>query len=281
MRFVKMEGLGNDFVLTHGPAADAEETVISRIPFLCNRRQGIGADGVIFMLPSQREDCDFRMRIFNSDGTEAEMCGNGVRCVALCLHELGVTDKQTLVIETQAGPIRTERLNGDVRVDMGRPVLNAPDIPTTKREGTVVNEPLKLDDRAFVVTAVSMGNPHAVIYADDLTDDLVLGWGGKLERHPFFPNRVNVEFVKVLSEKEIRMRVFERGCGETMACGTGACAAVVAGVVNKKHDNSVTAHLPGGDLIVEWDGDLEHSVFLTGSARSVYHGDIMLEGYDL
>ncbi len=242
-----------------------------------DRRNGIGADGVIFILPAETETADYRMVIINSDGSEAEMCGNGIRCFALYANEMGLTDKNKLTIETPAGLIRTERNGDDIIVDMGTPVLEAEKIPTTKSEGRVIMEPVAAEDREFSVTAISMGNPHAVIYADVLNDELVLGYGAHLESHPLFPNKVNVEFVKVVSDVEIEMRVFERGCGETMACGTGACAAVVAGILNKKHGNRVVVHLRGGDLTVEWDGDPDHSVFMTGSAAIVYNGTVEMQ----
>ena len=156
---------------------------------------------------------------------------------------------------------------------MGSPVLDAKRIPTAQSSGTVVMKPITIDTRVFHVTAVSMGNPHAVIYTDQLTDDIVLDYGSRLEHHPFFPKKANVEFIKVLSQTEIEMRVFERGCGETMACGTGACAAVVAGIINKKHENNVMVHLRGGDLSVAWDGNPDHTVSMTGPARIVYKGE--------
>jgi len=222
------------------------------------------------------------MRIFNSDGSEAEMCGNGIRCCAVYVKKLKLSGKRSLSFETGAGSIATESVgNGLIRVTMSRPVLFAPQIPTTclpsgtaKVSGTVLNEDLSVDGRLFKITAVSMGNPHAVIYEDNITDELVQVWGKKIENHPFFPKKTNVEFVKVLSKNEIRMRVWERGCGETMACGTGACAAVVAGILNKLLGNRVTAHLPGGDLLVEWDGKETSPVFMTGPASITFKGSV-------
>jgi diaminopimelate epimerase len=159
---------------------------------------------------------------------------------------------------------------------MGAPILSAPKIPTQKASGQVIMEPVNVDGKDYLVTAVSMGNPHTVVYADNLTDDLVLGIGKKLESHPFFPKKTNVEFIKVVSQNEIQMRVFERGCGETMACGTGACASVVSGILNRKNGNKVTVHLLGGDLFIEWDGNETHSVFMTGPATMVFKGEIAL-----
>ena len=273
MKFVKMEGLGNDFIVTHGLTDEQFNSAVKKVSHVCDRRRGIGADGVIFVLPAETSDTDYRMHFCNSDGSEAEMCGNGIRCFALYLNEMGLSNKETFSIETLAGIIKTERKGDQIRVDMGAPVLAAEKIPTVKTSGQVIMEPITVEDKKFHVTAVSMGNPHAVIFADSLTDKLVHNYGSRLESHPFFPKRVNVEFVKVLSDSKIEMRVFERGCGETMACGTGACAAAVAGIVNKKHGNKVTVHLLGGDLFIEWDGNIDHSVYMTGPANVVFRGE--------
>lgn len=274
MKFAKLEGLGNDFIVTHEVTEADIPALRQRAPLLCDRRRGVGADSLILVLPPTSPAADFQMRTINADGSEAEMCGNGVRCLALYVNRAGLTDKAALAVETRAALIQTARTGDQVRVDMGRPILGAERIPTARRGGRVLMEPVRVEGRTFAVTAVSMGNPHAVIYADDLTDDLVLGFGPKLERHPFFPNRTNVEFVRVLSESAIQVRVFERGCGETAACGTGACASVVAGVLTQQHGHRVTVHLKGGDLLVEWDGDPAHPVFMTGPARWVFAGEI-------
>lgn len=273
LKFVKMEGLSNDFIVIYGLTGEEFNSAIKKVSLLCDRRKGIGADGVIFVMPAETEKADYKISFFNSDGAEAEMCGNGIRCFALYLNEMGLSDKKSFSIETLAGIIKTERVGNNIRVNMGTPVLDAQKIPTTKTSGHVVMEPVSVNEKVFHVTAVSMGNPHAVIYANQLTDDIVLGYGSKLELHPFFPNKVNVEFVKVLSDNEIEMRVFERGCGETNACGTGACAAVVAGILNKKHGKKVTAHLLGGDLFIEWDENTDHSVYMTGPANIVFKGE--------
>jgi diaminopimelate epimerase len=276
MKFAKVEGLANDFVVTADTIASTDllGAVRQRSRALCDRRLGIGADGVLCATPSKT--ADFGMRVFNADGSEAEMCGNGVRCFAVYLQKTGLWDKPHLTVETAAGIIRTSFEGQNVRVDMGAPILDAAKIPVAKQSGEIVAEKIAVGNREFLITAVSMGNPHAVVYADDLTDDLVQGFGAKLESHPFFPNKANIEFVKVLSKEEIRIRVFERGCGETMACGTGACASVVSGVLNCKNGTSVTVHLPGGDLFVEWNGNRKNSVFMTGPARWVYSGEIAL-----
>jgi diaminopimelate epimerase len=272
VKFVKMEGLANDFILTHGLSERAAESIRGKTRLLCDRRRGIGADGIIFVLPSKK--ADFRMRIFNSDGSEPEMCGNGIRCFALYVKKTGLWKKSRLSVETLAGIIQTEFRGDLIKVNMGAPIVDAQRIPVAQPSGRVVMKPLSVDGEKFLVTAVSMGNPHAVVYARKLSDDLVLRIGKKLESHQFFPKKVNVEFIRVISRKEISMRVFERGCGETMACGTGACAAVVSGIINKKHDRKVTVHLLGGDLFIEWNGELSQPVYMTGPAQWVFSGEI-------
>jgi|WetSurMetagenome_2_1015567.scaffolds.fasta_scaffold26626_4 diaminopimelate epimerase len=277
LKFVKMEGLANDFILTHGVSERSIELIRQQTVELCDRRRGIGADGVIFALPSKK--AHFKMRIFNSDGSEPEMCGNGIRCFALYLKKTGIWKKSRLWVETLAGIIQTEISYEKIKVNMGPPILEAPRIPVVKPSGHVIMEPIMVDGKKFKVTAVSMGNPHAIVYADELLDDLVLGIGKKLESHAFFPKKANIEFIKIISRKEIAMRVFERGCGETMACGTGACAAVVSGILNGKNDNKVTVHLLGGDLFIEWDGQPHHPVFMTGPARLVFKGEVNLKRF--
>ncbi|HMD68003.1 MAG TPA: diaminopimelate epimerase [Chitinivibrionales bacterium] len=276
MKFAKIEGLANDFIVTADTLSNPGmlPAVRERAGALCDRRRGIGADGVLCVVPSSA--ADFGMRVFNADGSEAEMCGNGVRCFALYLKNTKLWDKPQLSVETAAGIIRTSFEGDQVRVDMGPPVLNASQIPVAKSSGEAIGEILSIDKKEFTVTAVSMGNPHVVVYADELTDELVLTYGKRLESHPFFPKRANVEFVKVLSKSEIRMRVYERGCGETMACGTGACASVVSGVLNGLNDTKVIVHLLGGDLLIEWSGDRKSPVYMTGPARWVYAGEIAL-----
>ena len=276
MSFDKMEGIGNDFIVTHDFLPDEVAAISARAAGICDRRRGIGGDGLIFILPSDR--ADFRMRIFNSDGSEAEMCGNGIRCCVEYIRRKSLSSTRELAIETLAGIIGAE-FGGDglVRVDMGPPRLEADQIPVRAAKGSVVKMPLTLDNgRTFAVTAVSMGNPHAVIYSEELTDELVLGAGPRIETDPHFPRKTNVEFIKVLSAGEIRMRVWERGCGETQACGTGACAAVVSGILNGLHGNRVTVHLPGGDLFIEWSGDPHDPVYMTGPARTVFTGEYAL-----
>ncbi|MBD3316079.1 MAG: diaminopimelate epimerase [Chitinivibrionales bacterium] len=277
MKFTKMEALANDFIMI-APADELEaDRLGARAALLCDRRRGIGADGIIFVLPPRSEKADFRMRIINADGSEAEMCGNGIRCFAKFVNEANISDRHELAIDTGAGLIRTGRNDTEVRVDMGPPILEAARIPTTETADRILDHPLEVEEQTYRVTAVSMGNPHAVIHVPKITDELVLVEGPKLERHPFFPNHANIEFIEVLDRSHIRMRVYERGCGETAACGTGACAAVVAGVLTGRNDVMVTVHLNGGDLSVEWDGDPAHSVFMTGPARTVFTGRIDLD----
>jgi len=276
MNFTKMEGLGNDFIITHEVDEKDIPSIQNQVKRLCDRRRGIGADGIILVLKS--DHCEFRMRIFNSDGSEPEMCGNGIRCFALYADLFGLSKSSKLTIETLAGKIVTEVIdNNRVIVNMGNPVLNAADIPVKELSGRVVQKLLHVDNKEFRITAVSMGNPHAVIYVDDqITDELVLEWGPKIEVHEYFPKKTNVEFIKVLSPKEIQMRVWERGCGETQACGTGACASVVSGIINALHENAVTVHLPGGNLDISWDGDEHHPVYMTGPARVVFQGSVQI-----
>ncbi len=268
-----MHGIGNDFIVAHatgtheGAALLGEKQAIA----LCDRRLGIGADGVIVIGPSQ--SADHRVTFYNSDGSQAEMCGNGIRCCALYVHLLGLTDKPSVLFETDAGPVAVEtRADRMFRVTMGPPVLAAEKIPTAQPQGRVIMHRLTVATRTFSVTAVSMGNPHAVVYTDDPSDDLVLRAGPEIERHPFFPNKTNVEFVHVLSKSELRMRVWERGCGETPACGTGACAAAVAGILTGRSGSAVTVHLRGGDLYVEWNGSEASPVYLTGPAVVSFEG---------
>jgi diaminopimelate epimerase len=271
--FIKMEGLGNDFIVIHTASAKSLQSIVKQCVKLCDRRRGIGADGIIFIQPSKK--ADFKMRIFNSDGSEAEMCGNGIRCCSLYVKSMKMSKKQSLTFETNAGINSTEFLkNNKIRVNMGLPILESSKIPTIKKSCRVIMHDLQVDCKKFKITAVSMGNPHAVIFSDELTDDLVSFWGPKIEKHPFFPKKTNVEFIKVLSEKEIQMRVWERGAGETLACGTGACASVVAGIIDNILATKVKVRLPGGDLLVEWNGKESSPVFMTGPAKMVFEGRV-------
>jgi diaminopimelate epimerase len=278
LHFLKMHGLGNDFIITHEVLPDDAAMIQNHAVRLCDRRKGIGGDGVVLILPPVSREADFQMRIFNSDGSEAEMCGNAIRCCGLYAQLQDLSKKTDLFFDTGAGPIATSRsTDGQFRVSMSRPVLDAPRVPTKQESGRVVMHDLDVNGRTFAITAVSMGNPHAVIYADTLTDDLVQTWGKRIETHPFFPKKTNVEFITVLSDREIKMRVWERGCGETHACGTGACASVVSGIVNRLHGKKVTVHLLGGDLFIEWDGSTDSPVYMTGPAEVSFKGSVDIE----
>ena len=269
--FVKMQALGNDFVLIDC-MKDQSPIHSELIRMLCDRRRGIGADQLLVLSPSKKADC--RMRIFNADGGEVEMCGNGVRCVAKYLGSRGLVDGREQEIETLAGVIRPH-LEGDrITVDMGRPVLEAKDIPV-RLSGRVIDREVTVGGSGQRITCVSMGNPHCVIYVDDLERCPVQSIGSRIESDPLFPQRVNVEFVKGDSPELISMRVWERGAGETTACGTGACAAAVASCLNEKTQRDVTVRLPGGELTVKWAKD-DH-VFMSGPAEEVFSGEIEVE----
>jgi len=274
MRFTKMHGAGNDYIYVNCFTEPFPADVAELARAMSDRHKGIGGDGLILICPSERADA--RMRMFNVDGSEAEMCGNGIRCVAKYVYDHGIARKPELRIETGAGVLtlqlqvvggRVER----VRVNMGKPVFTPEGIPTTLEGHPPVQAPLEVAGRKLRVTALSMGNPHCVTFVDEVTDEWVLGIGPKIERHPAFPRRVNAEFVKVVSPTEVIMSVWERGSRETQACGTGACAVCVAGLLNGLTERRILAHLPGGDLTLEWadSGD----VFKTGPAVEVFNGD--------
>ncbi|MBM3998131.1 MAG: diaminopimelate epimerase [Planctomycetes bacterium] len=275
MRFTKMHGAGNDYVyvdcLEHDPPRQAAELAVR----MSDRRMGIGADGLILILASDRADA--RMRMFNADGSEAEMCGNGIRCVAKYVYDHGYARKPSLAIETGAGVLNLdlEIDEGRVRrarVDMGEPILDAARIPTRLAGSPVVDRPLDIDGETFTVTCVSMGNPHCVIFVPEAVDRLVLGVGPKIERDPRFPARTNVEFIEVISPTEVRQRTWERGSGETWACGTGASAVCVAGVLSGRTERRIVNHLRGGDLELEWN-PTTNRVFMTGPAVEVFSGE--------
>lgn len=266
LTFTKMHGLGNDFIII-----DDREEALTDLPELarrlCHRRFGIGADQLLLVHLSQV--ADFKMIIYNPDGSEAEMCGNGIRCFARYLLDKEVTDRHDLRIETGAGIIGVKVREDLVEVDMGEPRLEAEEIPINLK-GRVVSHPLRVIDRDLSITCVSMGNPHAVIFVRDVDTFPVERYGPHIERHPIFPNRTNVEFAEVISDREVRMRVWERGAGETMACGTGACATLVAGVLKGLIRRRATIHLKGGDLDIFWSED--NHVFMTGPAEKVFEG---------
>jgi diaminopimelate epimerase len=273
MKFWKMHGLGNDFIVIDNrnlQISDAEAAELAQK--LCERRFSVGADGLL--LVSNSSVADAKMRIFNADGSEAEMCGNGIRCFAKYCYENNIAKKNELTVETLAGVKRTWLTVEDntvisVMVDMGTPTLDRSNIPMLGR-GTCVNEDLRVNGEQYKVTCLSVGNPHCVIFVDALDDFPVERVGPKIENHSLFPKRTNVEFVQVLNRNELKVRVWERGCGETLACGTGACAAVAAGNLLKKIGNKVRVHLVGGDLEVEYTERL----FLSGPAEKVFEGKL-------
>jgi diaminopimelate epimerase len=274
MRFTKMHGIGNDYVYVNCFEEKLPADVAKLAIEVSDRHTGIGGDGLILICPS--EVADARMRMFNADGSESEMCGNGIRCVAKYVFDHGISRKETLRIETGRGVLTLQcDVSGgrvqQVRVNMGQPILKSADIPTTLPGDPPIRQPLTVADRTFDVTCVSMGNPHCVTFVEEINDDWVLRIGPQVERHPAFPRRVNAEFIQVLSPTELRMRVWERGSGETLACGTGACAVAVAGVLAGVSERKVTIHLLGGDLQLEWADSGE--VYMTGPAAEVFSGD--------
>ena len=275
MKFTKMQGAGNDYVYVN-----CMEQTIDNIPekarFISDRHFGIGSDGLVLIMPS--EVADFRMRMFNSDGSESEMCGNATRCIAKYVYEYGLTDKTTVSLETLAG-IKILQMNlkdgkvDSVRVDMGEPILEPDKIPVISSKGRFISESVDVDGVEYKMTCVSMGNPHAVIYVDDVVNLHIEAIGPKVENHKLFPRRTNTEFVKVVDRKTLQMRVWERGAGETLACGTGACATLVATVLNGLCDRTATLKLLGGDLVIEWNEEDNH-VYMTGPAVIVFDGNI-------
>lgn len=271
--FSKWHGLGNDFVIVNGLEESIENYKELAIK-VCDRHFGIGADGLVILLTS--EIADFKMRIFNSDGSEAEMCGNVTRCMARYVFEHGLTDKKKITLETKAGIIKPELIfaNGildTVRVDMGEPRLKRSEIPMVgNADEQVINEILRVGDAEYSITCVSMGNPHCIIFVDDLTLVDLSVIGPKIETDPVFPKKTNVEFVQVLNKQKLRMRVWERGAGVTMACGTGTCATLVAAVLNGKADRQATIELDGGTLLIEWG--LDNHIYMSGPAVEVFRG---------
>ena len=273
MKFWKMHGLGNDYIVIDNrdekiSGAEATELAIK----LCKRRFSVGADGLL--LVSNSAVADVKMRIFNADGSEAEMCGNGIRCFVKYCYENNITRKGEVTVETLAGNKRTwltveNGLVQSVMVDMGVPTLERSKVPMLGN-GTCINEDLQVNGEKYKVTCLAVGNPHCVIFVNAVDDFPVQRVGSKIENHNFFPKRTNVEFAQVLSENEVKVRVWERGCGETLACGTGACATVVAGNLLKKLGSRVRVHLLGGDLEVEY----AERLFLNGPAKKVFEGTL-------
>jgi len=273
MKFTKMHGLGNDFVVVNGfseHVEDAERLTIA----ICNRRTGVGADGLIVIMPSDK--ADFKMHYINSDGSVAEMCGNGIRCLSKYVYEHGLTRSADFVVETLGGLNRQALVVEDgrvveVSVDMGRPQFLRHEIPMRGENINVVNEPLEVDGDVYRITALSMTNPHAVIFVENVDEAPLSELGPKIEHHHAFPNRTNVEFVQVIDRDNIRMRIWERGCGETLASGSGSSASAVASIINGFTNRMVTVHVRLGQLKIAWPED--GSITMTGPATEVFTGE--------
>ena len=277
MKFTKMHGIGNDYVYVNC-FQEKVENPSEVAKFVSDRHFGVGSDGLILIKPSQIADCE--MDMYNLDGSQGAMCGNGIRCVAKYVYDYGIVPKTTLRIATKSG-IKELNLtveNGKVslvRVNMGSPILEASKIPVVSDQSQAVNQPIKVNGHTYYFTGVSMGNPHAVVYLDDVDNLDIEKIGPAFEKHPVFPDRVNTEFVKVIDRKTLKMRVWERGSGETLACGTGACAVAVSSILNNLTGEEVTVKLLGGDLKIHWDR-LENLVYMTGPATTVFDGEITL-----
>lgn len=277
MKFTKMHGTGNDYIYVNGLVETIENPAEFAIQY-SDRHKGIGSDGLVMILAS--ETCDFRMRMFNADGSESEMCGNASRCIGKYVYDKGLTNKTTLTLETLAGVkvlqlfIGADQKVEKVTVDMGEPILDAALIPVTSDKNRVINEPVAFNSEIrYNITTVSMGNPHAVIFTTDILQLDLPKIGPVIENATIFPRRTNTEFIEVLTNNHVKMRVWERGSGETMACGTGACASVVAGVLNGLISRRTTVELLGGELTIEWKEEDNH-VYLTGGATTVFEGEI-------
>jgi len=277
MKFEKMQGTGNDYIYFNLFEERIDDPSTLSIK-LSDRHFGVGGDGIVLIGPS--DEGDFSMRMFNADGSEAEMCGNASRCVAKYLYERGLTKKREIALDTKAG-IKYLQLFIDpqtdtvqrVRVNMGEATVSSQSIPVVSELSEVIDQPLTIDGKELRITCVSMGNPHAVIFTSGIDNLKLDEIGPKIENHPMFPQRTNVEFIEVVDRNTFKMRVWERGSGETLACGTGACASVVAGVLNNRCDTRVTVKLKGGDLDIEWD-KTNNQVYLTGDAHFVFKGEI-------
>ena len=279
MKFTKMHGCGNDYIYVNCMEEllkNPEKVAV----YVSDRHFGIGSDGLILICPSK--EADFRMAMYNADGSEGNMCGNGVRCIAKYVYEYGLTDKENISIETKGG-IKYLDLTLDqgkvisVKVNMGAPILKPGQIPVNLGEETCINHPLTVGDKEYLITCVSMGNPHGVVFVEDTASLPLEQIGPLFEHHPAFPNRVNTEFVQVINRHEVNMRVWERGSGETLACGTGSCATVVACVLNGKTEPEITVHLTGGDLQLFYDEE-NATVWMTGPATIICDGEIDVSG---
>lgn len=273
LAFTKMQGAGNDYIYIDGflqPIDNPSELAIK----LSNRNFGIGSDGVVLILPS--EICDFKMRMFNSDGSEAEMCGNASRCVGKYVYDNGLTTKTDITLETKSGVKYIRLHEGDnlrrkVTVDMGEPILDPAMIPVNIDEHPVLNHTINIDNKEWKITCVSMGNPHVVVFTNNISELDLKTLGPKFETNPIFPKKTNTEFIEIIDRSNLNMRVWERGAGETLACGTGACAAAVAAVLNNYCDRKITIQLLGGNLDILWD-EKDNRVYMTGEAVTVFEG---------
>lgn len=275
MRFTKMHGLGNDYVYVNC-FEERIENPSETARYVSDRHFGVGSDGLIMINPS--EAADFEMEMYNADGSRGEMCGNGIRCVAKYVYDYGLTDKTSISVETLGGIKYLDLTVEDgkavlVKVDMGTPILDPGQIPIVSGREAVIDEPVVVDGTEYRMTGVSMGNPHAVIYVDDLGGLDLVEVGPKFENHECFPKRINTEFAHVIDRTTVEMRVWERGSGETLACGTGACAVAVASILNGYTEDEVTVKLLGGDLLIRWDRESD-KVYMTGPATVVYDGEI-------
>lgn len=278
LNFTKMTGLGNDYIYIDCTNGTKIKNITEVARRLSDRHFGVGSDGVVLINKPENENSDFKMRIFNSDGSEAEMCGNGIRCVAKFIHDNNLSQKDKLTIDTLAGIKKVKVIEdnkgncNEVIVDMGEPIFQDNNIPYDVYEPYTKDLDLDVKGEKMRFTALSMGNPHAVTFVENVDDFNVKDIGPIIERNPKFPNRTNVEFVEILDKNNIKVRVWERGVGETLACGTGACAAVVASGLNGYTDELVTVQLPGGKLKIEWGTD--NHIYMQGTAKSVYKGEI-------
>ena len=277
MKFTKMHGIGNDYVYVNCFKETVEHPSEAAIK-VSDRHFGIGSDGLILIKPS--DVADGKMEMYNADGSQGAMCGNGIRCVAKYMYDYGITDKTSISVETKSGikyldlTIKDGKVD-TVKVNMGTPILKAADIPVRSEKEQVINEPVMVDGKEWKITCVSMGNPHAITYIDDVKNLEIEKIGPKFENHEIFPDRVNTEFVHVIDRNTVEMRVWERGSGETLACGTGACAVAVSSILNGLTEEEVTVKLLGGDLKIFWDRT-ENKVYMTGSATTVFDGEIDL-----
>lgn len=276
INFTKMQGLGNDFVvIDYEEYKKANKTPEKLAIKLCDRHFGIGADGLIIINP-HTTNTDIGWIFYNNDGSIAQMCGNGIRCFAKYVYEKGYVNKKEFSVETKAGTIIPKILdNGLIKVNMSKPILEPSKIPAKVDKN--LNFEVKVSDRTFFANAISMGNPHCIVITDEDTKELALKYGREIETHELFPEKTNVEFIKIISREEINLDVWERGCAITLACGTGACASVTAAILNGLCDSEVKVNLPGGQLVIEWNGkmnDTNHDIFMSGPANCSFTGQI-------